>query len=131
MDGTGAAVTTDYAVNHNRHTTAPLPALALAHPPDATTIRAAWVAGTPLAALIADLVALEAIGENWVQYRCADAPAVNPQIVARATERGMPIVALSELPRSLEDVYLSIVADEKVERGVWSDGGDKRLEMRD
>ncbi len=35
----------------------------------------------------------------------------------------MPAVALAELPRSLEDVYLGIVADERTERGVWGEGG--------
>jgi len=76
-----------------------------------------------LAALIADLASLEAIGENWVQYRCADARKINPRIVERAAARGLPIVALSELPRSLEDVYLSIVADERAERGIWGESG--------
>jgi ABC-2 type transport system ATP-binding protein len=78
-----------------------------------------------LARLLAGLAPVEAVGDDWVQYRCADAPAVNPQIVARATERGMPIVALSELPRSLEDVYLSIINDERGERGIWDASGDK------
>jgi ABC-2 type transport system ATP-binding protein len=64
-----------------------------------------------LPALLADLVQIEAHGDDWLQYRCADARNINPQIVERVTARGTPIVALSELPRSLEDVYLSIIAD--------------------
>jgi ABC-2 type transport system ATP-binding protein len=79
-----------------------------------------------LAALLGDLASIEAIGEDWVQYRCADARDINPRIVERVAARGLPIVALSELPRSLEDVYLSIVADERAERGVW----DEYLEPR-
>ncbi|HEY3228481.1 MAG TPA: hypothetical protein VGJ87_04625, partial [Roseiflexaceae bacterium] len=63
---------------------------------------------------------IEAVGEDWVRYRCADPRYINPQIIARLAERHMPIIALAELPRRLEDVYLSIVADEQVERGVWS-----------
>jgi hypothetical protein len=56
-------------------------------------------------------VHIEATGADWVQYRCTDARNINPQIVARLAARGTPVVALTELPRSLEDVYLSIVAD--------------------
>src|SRR6266545_3436002 len=79
-----------------------------------------------LAALLGDITSIEAIGEDWVQYRCADARNINPRIVERVAAQGMPIVALSELPRSLEDVYLSIVADERGERGVW-DNEDPEL----
>jgi ABC-2 type transport system ATP-binding protein len=67
-----------------------------------------------------DLVRVEAAGDDWVQFRCADARHVNPQVVARLAARGVPVVALAELPRSLEDVYLSIVAEDGAERGVWS-----------
>jgi ABC-2 type transport system ATP-binding protein len=61
--------------------------------------------------VLGDLVHIEATGADWVQYRCTDARNINPQIVARLAARGTPVVALTELPRSLEDVYLSIVAD--------------------
>jgi len=74
-----------------------------------------------IAPLLADMVQIEAVGDDWVQYRCADARAINPQIIARVAERGDPIVALSELPRSLEDVYLSIM-DEGV--GSWELGAN-------
>jgi ABC-2 type transport system ATP-binding protein len=84
-----------------------------------------------LAALLGDIASIEAIGEDWVQYRCADARTVNPRIIERVAARGMPIVALSELPRSLEDVYLSIVADERAERGIWNGDRDQRLESGD
>jgi hypothetical protein len=70
--------------------------------------------------MLDDLVRVEAAGDDWVRYRCAEPQHVNPQIVARLAEQRLPIVALAETPRSLEDVYLSIVADERVERGAWS-----------
>ena len=40
--------------------------------------------------------------------------------VGNAFLDAVPVVALGELPRSLEDIYLSIVAGEQVERGVWT-----------
>jgi ABC-2 type transport system ATP-binding protein len=73
-----------------------------------------------IAPSLGDLVRIEAVGDDWVQFRCADPRHINPQIVARLAARGTPIVALTELPRSLEDVYLSIVAENNVDRGSWS-----------
>jgi len=62
-----------------------------------------------LALLIDDLVRVEVTGDDWVRYRCAEPRQINPQIITRLAARGIPIVALTELPRRLEDVYLSIV----------------------
>jgi ABC-2 type transport system ATP-binding protein len=70
--------------------------------------------------LLDDLVDIETSGADWARYRCAEPRRVNPHILRRLAERGVEVLSLAELPRSLEDVYLSIVADEYVERGVWS-----------
>jgi ABC-2 type transport system ATP-binding protein len=83
-----------------------------------------------LAPMLDDLVRVEATGDNWLRYRCAEPQHVNPQIIARLAEQRLPIVALSEVPRSLEDIYLSIVADEHLERGAWSEAGDQGPEVR-
>ena len=77
-----------------------------------------------IAHTLSDLVRIEASGADWVQYRCADALAVNPQVIARLAARGAPVVSLAALPRRLEDVYLSIVEEKNVDRGAWSDAGD-------
>jgi ABC-2 type transport system ATP-binding protein len=86
-----------------------------------------------LTLLLDDLVRVVAAGEDWVRYRCSDPRQINPHIIARLAQRGTPVMALTEQSRSLEEVYLSIVADERAERGAWSaDGdGDLRLEMGD
>ena len=73
------------------------------------------------AGVLADLAPVEAVGDDWLQFRCAEPRALNPQILGRLAARGVPVVALAELPRSLEDVYLSIVSDEN-ER-TWSAAG--------
>lgn len=62
-------------------------------------------------ALIDDLVAVEELGAETVRYRTADPQHVNPQILARLAARGAPVVALAEVQRSLEDVYLRIVGE--------------------
>ncbi len=58
---------------------------------------------------LADLVTVETHGDNWLRYRTATPEAVNPRLLQRLAERGTPVVTLSEVPRSLEDVYLRIV----------------------
>ena len=58
---------------------------------------------------LADLVTVETHGDNWLRYRTATPEAVNPRLLQRLAEHGTPVVTLSEVPRSLEDVYLHIV----------------------
>ncbi|MDZ4720654.1 MAG: ABC transporter ATP-binding protein [Roseiflexaceae bacterium] len=65
------------------------------------------------------LAHVEQQGPDWVHYRCADPHAINPQLLSRLTAQGIPVVGLAALPRRLEDVYLSIIADD-TERGTWS-----------
>jgi ABC-2 type transport system ATP-binding protein len=70
--------------------------------------------------LIQDLAPIEEVGEDWLRFRNEDARHINPQIAARLAEHDVPLVSLAELPRSLEDVYLSIVSAQHVDRGTWS-----------
>jgi ABC-2 type transport system ATP-binding protein len=83
------------------------------------------------APLLDGLVRVESAGDDWVRFRCADPQHINPQIVARVAERGLPIVALAEVPRSLEDVYLSIVSEQHVDRGNWTDDQEPKTEDRE
>lgn len=48
-------------------------------------------------------------GDGWVRYRAPQWAATNPAVVARLAERGVPVVTLSLVPRSLEEVYLRAV----------------------
>ncbi|MCZ7546528.1 MAG: ABC transporter ATP-binding protein [Anaerolineae bacterium] len=63
------------------------------------------------AQLIADLVEVESVGEDWLRYRAPAPVEVNPQVLRRLTEAGVGVVTLSEVRQSLEDVYLRVVAD--------------------
>jgi hypothetical protein len=56
-----------------------------------------------------DLVTVEACGDTWLRYRTADPERVNPRLLQQLAGRGAPVVTLSEVPRSLEEVYLRIV----------------------
>jgi ABC-2 type transport system ATP-binding protein len=55
------------------------------------------------------LVHVQEHGENWLRYSTSEPETVNPRLVQRLTDLGAPIVTLSEVSRSLEEVYLRIV----------------------
>jgi ABC-2 type transport system ATP-binding protein len=58
-------------------------------------------------------------GDTWLRYRTPEPQMTNPQVIRRLTGAGLDIVTLSEVSRTLEDVYLQIVQeDEGLERNV-------------
>jgi len=79
--------------------------------------------------LIADIVTPELADDGAVRFSSAEPHLANPQILARLAARGLPVVALAELPRSLEEVYLRIVAEE--ETGDRTQGIGPTKEMGD
>jgi ABC-2 type transport system ATP-binding protein len=62
-----------------------------------------------LLADVEDLVKVEDYGDTWIRYSTPEPERVNPRLLRQLAERGVPVVTLSEVPRSLEDVYLRIV----------------------
>jgi ABC-2 type transport system ATP-binding protein len=75
----------------------PLMELRLAHPIDGVVN------------LVSDLVKIEAQGENWLRYSTPDTYETNPLLLQKLASRGVGVLTLSEVPRSLEDVYLRVV----------------------
>lgn len=65
-----------------------------------------------LPSLVDDLVTIESTQANCIHYRCPDPSSLNPVIVSRMLEQGMPFISLAEVPRNLEQVYLRIVSDQ-------------------
>ena len=61
--------------------------------------------------LITDLIDIEEQGETWLRYRTARPEAINPLLIQRLAQEGTEVITLSEVPRSLEDVYLKIVEE--------------------
>ncbi|MDW8327865.1 MAG: ABC transporter ATP-binding protein [Anaerolineales bacterium] len=59
---------------------------------------------------LSDLVEIVETGDNWLRYRTPDPATDNPLILQRLTERRVPVITLAEVPRSLEDVYLQVIA---------------------
>ena len=62
---------------------------------------------------ISDLVEVVGIGRDWLRYRAPEPAVVNPLILGRLAEQNVPVVMLSEVSRSLEDVYLQVVEADK------------------
>jgi ABC-2 type transport system ATP-binding protein len=63
--------------------------------------------------LLEDLVTVEHVAPDVARYRAPEPHLVNPQIIARLAARGLPVISMAEVSRSLEDVYLSIVAQDE------------------
>jgi ABC-2 type transport system ATP-binding protein len=69
---------------------------------------------TPLDGLwpaLAERVQVIERGQTWVRYRVEDPIAENPRLLRWLAEQGVDVVTLSEVTRSLEDVYLRVVAE--------------------
>lgn len=64
-------------------------------------------------ALVARFAQIERVGEDSIRYR-SDCPGeVNSAILTALLAAGMPVFSLSEVPQSLETVYLRVVADKQ------------------
>jgi ABC-2 type transport system ATP-binding protein len=61
--------------------------------------------------LLSDLVDVQAHGEDWVRYFTPAPRDANPRLLGLLAARGVGVVTLSEVPRSLEDVYLRVVEE--------------------
>lgn len=56
-----------------------------------------------------DNIIVLAKGQDWLRYQTASPETINPQILEMLTRAKIPVVTLSEVHRSLEDVYLQII----------------------
>jgi len=59
--------------------------------------------------LLSDLVKVEMQGEDWLRYATASPQETNPLVIQRLAAHKVGVVTLSEVERSLEDVYLRAV----------------------
>lgn len=69
--------------------------------------------GDGVGRLISDLVRVEAQGEGWLRYYAPRPCEINPRVLQRLVAHEVGVVTLSEVPRSLEDVYLRVVEAER------------------
>jgi ABC-2 type transport system ATP-binding protein len=62
-----------------------------------------------------DQVSVIAHGEDWVRYAVTDPSQFNPLLLTELARQNVPVITLSEVSRSLEEVYLRIVEGESAE----------------
>ncbi len=62
-----------------------------------------------------DLVQVEDAGEHWFRYRTTSPETTNPALLARLAGMDAQVLTLSEVPRSLEEVYLRVVESQDEE----------------
>ncbi|MEA1977502.1 MAG: ABC transporter ATP-binding protein [Chloroflexota bacterium] len=62
-----------------------------------------------------------ASGENWVRYSTSQPEVVNPKTLSSLAMAGIPVVTLSRIERSLEEVYLQVVSEDDSQDGVVDD----------
>ncbi len=55
-------------------------------------------------------------GADWLRYRTGDPAAINPMLLDRLIAAGAHVLTLTEVPRSLETVYLTLMADAEREK---------------
>jgi ABC-2 type transport system ATP-binding protein len=60
-------------------------------------------------------VELTASGEDWIRYQTSHPEEDNPRVLRQLLALDLPITGLYEVPRSLEKVYLQVVASEEGE----------------
>ena len=64
-----------------------------------------------VAGLVSGLVKVEGQGVGWLRYSTAKPQETNPLLLEALAGHGVGVVTLSEVPRSLEDVYLWAVEE--------------------
>ena len=60
-------------------------------------------------ALVSDLVTVEDQGADWLLYSTPNPTNTNPAVLQTLSAKGVGVVTLSEVERSLEDVFLRVV----------------------
>jgi ABC-2 type transport system ATP-binding protein len=69
---------------------------------------------------ISDFVTVDASGDDWIHFRTDSPQTVNPQVLRKAVELGLEVVALTPVRQTLEDIYLEVVKDDEGE-GIHDD----------
>ncbi|MBE9478514.1 MAG: ABC transporter ATP-binding protein [Chloroflexi bacterium] len=59
-----------------------------------------------------------ASGDNWIRYSTSQPEVVNPKTLSSLANAGIPVVTLSRVERSLEEVYLQVVREDDFQEGM-------------
>jgi ABC-2 type transport system ATP-binding protein len=62
---------------------------------------------------VSDLVTVVARGESSFRYRAENFDRANPILIKRLSDQNVPVISLTEVPRSIEAVYLRAVEEDE------------------
>lgn len=62
---------------------------------------------------LGEMVTIENYGINWLQYRTKDPYSTNPQILSKCVAMGVEVITLSQVTKTLEDIYLQVVEEDE------------------
>jgi ABC-2 type transport system ATP-binding protein len=62
-------------------------------------------------------IRLTSCGSDWIRFQTSQPNRTNPLVLQRLIEQGFAIVSLQEVPRSLEQVYMQVIANTKAVEG--------------
>ncbi len=63
-------------------------------------------------------IVIIASGDTWVRYSTSQPEIVNPKTLSSLAKAGIPVVTLSRVERSLEEVYLQVVREDDSQEGM-------------
>ena len=66
-----------------------------------------------LAEALGQLVTVESVGEQWLQYRTPHPMLTNPQVLRQALALGAEVVSLAHVTQTLEAIYLQVVREDE------------------
>ncbi len=61
--------------------------------------------------LVSNVVRIDSYGDKFLRYTTTEPQVTNPRLLQLLASHQVPVVTLSELPRSLEEVYLRVIEE--------------------
>lgn len=62
---------------------------------------------------LSEIVTVTDAGDDWLRYRTSQPTQTNPQVLQKCVALGAAVVTLSEVTRTLEDIYLQVVEEDE------------------
>lgn len=70
---------------------------------------------------LSSMVKVEETGIDWLRYKVSDPFTMNPVLLKRMMEMGVEVVTLSQVTKTLEDIYLQVVKEDEAQEQIQHD----------
>lgn len=64
---------------------------------------------------LGELVKIDNFGDDWLQYRTPTPKQTNPQVLRKLLDWGVDVITLSQVTKTLEDIYLQVVQEDEAQ----------------